>query len=328
MSLASPYGRPSGYLNISAFGLLFPYIFIGSLIILLVGMRQAKLLSLLLGGLLIYSLFTFNAYIQLPSTKEKIDDGLTVMSYNAMMGHNMVNDKHVLTAEIKTSFEALMNQSPAPDIICAQEVSSSVERLLSSSVSLPHYHKIESRGAVILSRYPFLKTGVVDFGAKLNSCLWADIDYNGKPIRIYSAHLESIRLNKESYKMLTEDNYDSADAMSGIKDMLFKYHKYSGVRADQVDMIKQSMAKSPNPVILCGDFNDPPMSYTYRQLSDGLTDTFKERGDGIGSTWNGAIPLLRIDYILSDPSLKVGEFYTLKSKLSDHYPVKAVFDLK
>ena len=38
------------------------------------------------------------------------------------------------------------------------------------------------------------------------------------------------------------------------------------------------------PVILCGDFNDTPASYTYRTVKGDLTDGFRDCGSGFGYT--------------------------------------------
>jgi endonuclease/exonuclease/phosphatase family metal-dependent hydrolase len=294
---------------------------------LFINFRAAPLPATILLVLIIYSFSSFSKYFQWHSSATPIDEGLTVMSYNTMMGAKMVNEKHVMTAEIKNQFTHLINIEPLPDIICAQETNWVVEKIFATG-HFPYYHKIDNRGAVILSKYPFLNTGIVDFGAKLNSCLWVDIEYKGKTIRIYSAHLESNRLKKESYKMLAEEDYVSEQTINGIEDMIFKYHKYTGVRADQAEKIQASIQQSPFPVILCGDFNDPPMSYTYRTLSRGLVDAFEESGRGIGTTWQGIIPFLRIDYIMYDPAFRSSGYARLNSQLSDHYPIKAVIDLK
>jgi endonuclease/exonuclease/phosphatase family metal-dependent hydrolase len=72
---------------------------------------------------------------------------------------------------------------------------------------------------------------------------------------------------------------------------------------------------------VCGDFNDTPNSYVYRILSDRLQDSFKEKGLGIGTTFAGSIPLLRIDYILADMQFKINECKVIHNKWSDHYPV-------
>ena len=81
-------------------------------------------------------------------------------------------------------------------------------------------------------------------------------------------------------------------------------------RAIEVDVIKEHMNKSPFPIIICGDFNDTPNSYAYKKISHGLKDSFLEQGIGIGSTFLGKIPFLRIDYILHSPRLKTNTFTT------------------
>jgi endonuclease/exonuclease/phosphatase family metal-dependent hydrolase len=86
--------------------------------------------------------------------------------------------------------------------------------------------------------------------------------------------------------------------------------------------------QSPYPVIICGDFNDTPSSYTYHQLSEGLIDAFKESGNGIGHTYGGALPSFRIDYILHDERFKSTRFNTIRSKFSDHYPITTSLKLQ
>jgi endonuclease/exonuclease/phosphatase family metal-dependent hydrolase len=70
------------------------------------------------------------------------------------------------------------------------------------------------------------------------------------------------------------------------------------MRARQAEILREHIAASPHPVIVCGDFNDTPLSYSYRLMSKGLKDSFMEKGWGLGTTYAGALPALRIDYIL------------------------------
>ena len=42
------------------------------------------------------------------------------------------------------------------------------------------------------------------------------------------------------------------------------------------------MKSCPYPIIICGDFNDTPVSYAYQQLGDNMIDAFLESGNGIG----------------------------------------------
>jgi endonuclease/exonuclease/phosphatase family metal-dependent hydrolase len=79
--------------------------------------------------------------------------------------------------------------------------------------------------------------------------------------------------------------------------------------------------KSPYPVIVCGDFNDSPVSYTYQKISANLKDAFLESGTGLGSTYSGRFPSYRIDYILHNPQLSCYQYANPKMGLSDHQPV-------
>jgi endonuclease/exonuclease/phosphatase family metal-dependent hydrolase len=73
--------------------------------------------------------------------------------------------------------------------------------------------------------------------------------------------------------------------------------------------------------------NDTPFSYAYHTLSYGLKDSFSERGSGFGITYNGPIPGLRIDYILTSPQINIHSHDVLSSTLSDHYPVFSTVSL-
>ncbi len=222
----------------------------------------------------------------------------------------------------------MMVQTPQPDVVLIQEVNHVVEKILPSRAIYPYYHKLKGRGTAILSKYPIKKEGVIDFGARPNSCVWVDIDMDGTIIRYYSAHLESNRLNEETVKMITDKEHDRGHVYSSLKHMIRNYQRYASVRVDQAEKIKKHMSNSPYPVIMGGDLNETPMSYAYQTLSSEMIDAFVRRGSGSGNTWIGLIPLLRIDYILSDSELEIQSYYRMKSNLSDHYPIKATFDLK
>lgn len=86
--------------------------------------------------------------------------------------------------------------------------------------------------------------------------------------------------------------------------------------------------KSPYPVVVCGDFNDTPASYTYFTIRGNLQDAFLEKGTGIGRTFTGLAPTLRIDYILPGNQFTINSFRKINSDLSDHYPVIANLTLR
>lgn len=71
--------------------------------------------------------------------------------------------------------------------------------------------------------------------------------------------------------------------------------------------------------VVCGDLNNPPYNYMYRQVRQDLNDAFLERGSGRGTTYGQGLKSFRIDYVFTDKRLDVVEFRTLDTDgLSDH----------
>ena len=112
------------------------------------------------------------------------------------------------------------------------------------------------------------------------------------------------------------------DIPEGVKNLTTRLMIANKNRAHQAEEIQRHIDGSPYPVILCGDFNDTPLSYTYRQLSRKLTDSFIEKGRGIGNTYIGEFPSFRIDYVLHSPTLYTVGYIREDITLSDHYPIK------
>ena len=97
------------------------------------------------------------------------------------------------------------------------------------------------------------------------------------------------------------------------------------IQQKQVELIKKSIKKSPYKVILSGDFNNTAFSYIYKELSRDFNDSFKEKGNGFGITFNYNFIPLRIDFILSDKFFKINNFKTYNINLSDHEPIFSQF---
>ena len=72
---------------------------------------------------------------------------------------------------------------------------------------------------------------------------------------------------------------------------------------------------------MCGDFNDTPLSYTYRLMSRGLQDAFREKGRGFSHTYRGFYNTVRIDYVLVSDDFEVLSYEVPSVEFSDHHPV-------
>ena len=150
---------------------------------------------------------------------------------------------------------------------------------------------------------------------------YADVDINGKIIRIVNVYLEPFRLHKS---MLKFDGLgkEGSKINTLLSHMLptFKAHE------NQIKMIRKAIDLSPYPVILAGDFNSVPNSYEYYSLGKDLQDAFLAAGNGSSSSFHDYKVPLRIDYIFSSKSIIPLSYKVDNSvQLSDHYPVIAEF---
>ena len=154
-----------------------------------------------------------------------------------------------------------------------------------------------------------------------NSAMWAEIDVNGKRLRIINAHLETTGFNRTMHKagklMLQGHNVEE-NAL--IKAIYGNYTLGMIVRAGQAVQVANEVRNSQVPCIVCGDFNDVPYSYVYNTMCGNLVDGFKECGSGFMYTYRGS-KMVRIDYIFHDKQLEGIKYYKMPLTYSDHYPV-------
>ena len=141
-------------------------------------------------------------------------------------------------------------------------------------------------------------------------------------------HLQSNKVSKDAVDVIDNVNLQEKRTWQGIRGILGKYSSASKVRAKQSEKVAEHAATSLHPTIICGDGNDPPTSFTYSRLCGDYQDSFIEAGSGIGTTYAGRIPMLRIDYIFVDDKFKVNSFKILKENFSDHYAVKGAYKIK
>lgn len=256
-----------------------------------------------------------SAMIQLPRWRERPDPELTVATLNV---HGFREyDLHEATVH---AVSELMRREGA-DVVCLQEFGASREDPIDSVVAqfgrfLPY--NVHEGAMAVFSRYPVLDKEYRLFPDSGNSCLRVDVDVDGRTVRIVSVHLQTsgISMMRQRYRK------DYGEEMP--VDVVFDLLENNGrMRAQQARAIREMIDRSDMPVVLAGDFNDMPSSYTYRTLSEGLTDAFRSDGSGYGSTYRYFKGLLRIDYIFYNDFFEGTGYRILRERVSDHRPVVA-----
>jgi endonuclease/exonuclease/phosphatase family metal-dependent hydrolase len=179
-------------------------------------------------------------------------------------------------------------------------------------------------GIATFSTSPIVGKGAIHFPDDLNNlCLWTDIVWGKDTVRVYNAHLASLRFGDQDYRFMKDVEGASTDELEqGGKRIIRRLKSAFIRRAKQMEVIAAHMRGSPHPIIWCGDMNDTPMSYSYHQLRQlDLNDAFVESGSGLGHTYIGDFPSFRIDHIMHASDLRSWGFKTLPDELSDPHPV-------
>lgn len=188
----------------------------------------------------------------------------------------------------------------------------------------------EFMGQAIFSSHPIVDTGSVAISVPNNGnqCIYADIKFKDRIVRFYSVHLQSIKFDPEDYQYLDTVTQKGKADLHSTKRLASKLKHAFIKRASQVFIVKAHAAQCPYPYVIAGDFNDTPTSFAVNQMAKGLKNTFREKGSGLGRTYNGDFPNYQIDYIMSSPAFDIDGYNIIKQKLSDHYPVYADMILK
>ncbi len=337
------YISPSHINFLSFLGFAFPFLWLSNVvfsIFWLIKKRKRLIISLIL---VILTWNQWNAVFQLSGRKisenEKQDDYITVMSYNVRMF-----DKYIWTKDKNTPekiYQFIKDQNP--DILCIQEFyinnkkNQYSENNILSKFKQYKYKYLEYNiqtksgkkyGLATFSKFPITNTKPLFFENTTNFSTQTDINVHGKSIRIFNNHLESIRLQKENYNFIDSLEFkNDKERKKGIYDIFSKLNTAFSNRSYQAQTIGRHIQNSPYPAIVCGDFNDTPVSYVYRTVKGDLKDSFIESGSGFSGTYNGNLPSFRIDFIFHDKTFESYNHERLKVNFSDHYPIKTILKL-
>jgi len=340
---AASYISPARYWIFAFFGLAYPYLLLLNLLFVLVWLLFWKrfiwisIIVILLGFNQILSILQFRK-----ASAQNVPAGsMKILSYNVHSLYEIHKSKGKIRTLSKVT-DFLVQQSP--DILCIQEFFLRSEDSLkvlqkftgglhTDHYSIKNYVEIKDKRKIFaiatFSRYPITGMGHLRISNRNIFAIYTDLAMGRDTIRVYNIHLESIRFGRNDYSFYAQltdqvkEPDDNFDLSEGVFKIFSKLKKAFVIRANQVDVLKENIARSPYPVIVCGDFNDTPASYTYHQMTSGLHDSFCKAGTGfLGSTYAGNFPSFRIDYILYDDAFTSFNYSKSSIDLSDHYPVQ------
>ncbi|MGV6862462.1 MAG: endonuclease/exonuclease/phosphatase family protein [Putridiphycobacter sp.] len=331
---------PQSFSYLALLGLAYPYLLWTIMIFTVFWLIKNKkymvfnVLIFLLGWNHFSNFYVFNT-----STSVHSADAIQVMSYNVRIFNYYDSKNRIDTRD--NIFNFLTKSQP--DVICFQEFyhengsqNFKTKDTLVSFLNAKHNHERYTHemlgekyfGLATFTKFPIVGKGEIAFDNDDNNyCIFTDIKKNRDTLRVFNAHLGSIRLQDSDYAFFgdleTGKIYQrEVKEQKIVGRLLSAFEK----RAAQIKLVMEKVVKSPYPVILCGDFNDTPVSYCYRQVSRHLEDSFVESGNGVGATYVGKIPSNRIDYIFHSKGLKASEFTVHDFEFSDHKPVSCFIE--
>jgi endonuclease/exonuclease/phosphatase family metal-dependent hydrolase len=346
IACANAWLHPSKWWFFSLLGLGFPVLLILLFSFLAFWLMLRSKWALLSAFVLLIGLGNIRVFLGLhfaTSFKEKKEDGaLRVLTWNVHWfdEHNKKLKDH---KDYRKKMIAFIKEQNA-DILCFQEFLELGKSFTYSNtnaiiqLNYPYYYRVIDygqasggrfqAGVAIFSRFPIVDTQRILYPDPANlraaeSLIAADVIVNGKRIRVYTTHLQSVLFQKNDYRNLEIIKSADDSMVTASRSIIKKLRQGYTFRGFQADLVRNKLDSCPYPEIVCGDFNDVPNSYAYFRIKGNRQDVFVRKGAGIGRSFTAISPTLRIDYILADRAFDVLQYDRSLVPWSDHYPVVA-----
>lgn len=319
---------PDRYWIPALFGLAYPFLVAANVVFVLFWLLFKPRYSFISIFAVLIGWSMLSRYVQF-GAKTTENEGVKVLSYNVQ--HFTGNDK-LSEKEIANEIIEFLNKENS-DIICLQEA-----RLRKNHIfnlpdaakklnSIRHYQYARSSttfGSVTLTRFPIVNMGEIRFDRSRNMSIYTDMLIGNDTVRVFNVHLQSYLIDPGKYSIIESPGVDQEKDLEEMREMGLKFKKAFQMRAAQVREIRRHINASPYAVIVCGDFNDTPISYAYQKLRGNLKDAFVSSGSGISQTYIGKLPSFRIDNVFHSKEFESYNFQTIDFRMSDHLPVSCI----
>lgn len=325
--------NPEDFTFPAFFGLAYPYLLLINIVIAVIWAVNLKFEAFISVVVIAIGFTHLSNYIKFRKPRIDKEGTFMVMSYNIRLFNYFENQKNTDTEK---KVEAYI-KARQPDILCLQELFINGNATIKdeefknafggkyySHIKLIGSGKNRYYGIATYTRFPIVRKGEIIHPGSSSLSIYSDILIQKDTFRVFNIHLQSFRL-KRMERSFVEELIASEDkqTMNEIRSLSVRLKNGFVLRALQSQVVKDYINRSPYPVIVIGDFNDTPVSYSYRKIRKGLNDSFVKSGYGAGFTYRGNYPPNRIDYILYDNKLVSINFEITKVKYSDHYPIIA-----
>ena len=321
--------NPADHPLLSTVGMTFPFFLLANLLFLFFWLTfKWRMAWIPIAGFFL-SYVPISIYMPIHPAQDVPDGAIKLLSYNVCAyGGNYKYDN---------GFEVVRDYlfSEAPDIVCLQEDVDSWRRYVFKDYgqtfayndTLVLCKNSESFNALgIHTRFPIVRRERIPYASQANGSVAWWLKVGGDTLVVVNNHFESCHLNsadRRQYRQILkgEMGRDSVPAESRL--LLIKLAEANARRSAQIEAVRRyAEAHSRYPVIVCGDFNDNPISYSRHAMAGTLTDCFVATGKGIGLSFNQKAFSFRIDHVFcSDKLTPYNCTVDRKIDTSDHYPV-------
>lgn len=321
---ASVYFSPDKIWYAALFGMAYPYLLILNIVFIVIWLVVKPVFCILSILVILLGFNHIGNYLQFKG-RETTDEGINITSYNVryFQGNDIAKNK-----EVADQILDFLRQNNS-DIICLQEVRLNKKQIFDfRNNTLTHIkhkqlaHTSNMGGPLTLTVFPILNMGEIRFKNSGNMIIYTDMLIDSDTVRVYNCHLQSYRFVQPEIDTFDSINFNNhIKTRENLKVIGSKFREAIIKRAKQAATLREHIDNCRYPVIVCGDFNDTPVSFTYRTVRGELEDSFTQSGSGTANTYNGKMPSFRIDYIFHSPMFSSYNFEVKYIDLSDHYPI-------
>ena len=333
LMLATGYSdhiSPVSFPLLSTMGMVFPAFLLANLLFVFFWLtfKWRRVWIPIVGYLLAYPALAL--YMPMHSTQDVPDGTIKLLSYNVCSYSGVDNFKE--NEGFDTIYHYLARQDA--DIVCLQEdvdtwrryVFHRYEKIYPYNDTIFFFNQNEANGMGIHSRFPIIRRERIPYESRANGSVAWYLQVGNDTVLVINNHLECTNLTKEDrsrYEQILKGKMSRDTVREESKLLVQKVGRANAIRATGAEAVHRYIEEHRQyPMIVCGDFNDNPISYSRHVISKGLTDCFAETGRGLGLSYNRKGFYFRIDHILcSDQFTPYNCQVDDEINASDHYPI-------